>query len=239
MNGYIKLHRKIVEWEWYDDPTVMRTFLHLLLKANHKPKEWRGHMVEAGHLITSYAHLSQETGLSKQQIRTALDKLENTREITRTSTNKYTTINVLNWRLYQEEEETSNTQGNTPATIKQQTNNIQITTNKNDKNVKNEKNLYKTIVEFLNQEAGTQFRYSSKKTQGLIQARMNEGFQQKDFETVIQNKINDWKDNDKMERYIRPETLFGTKFESYLNEKPKKPEATIEWFEKYKKEKQV
>ena len=236
MNGYIKLHRKIMEWEWYDDPTVMRTFLHLLLKANHKEKTWRGVEIKPGELITSYAHLSQETGLTKQQIRTALDKLESTQEITRTATNKYTTVNVLNWRLYQEEETESNTQSNTQATSKQQTNNKQITTTNNDKNVKNDKNTYKDIVEFLNQTAKTNYKHTSKKTQTLIRARKNEGFTLDDFKTVIQNKTKDWKDNEKMSRYIRPETLFGPKFESYLNEKPKQ-ENGIEWFQKYKESK--
>lgn len=236
MNGYIKLHRKIMEWEWYDDPTVMRTFLHLLLKANHREKIWRGIQVQPGQLITSYAHLSQETGLSKQQVRTALDKLESTQEITRKATNKYTTINVLNWGTYQEDEPASNTQTTRTATIKQQSNNIQITTNKNDKNVKNEKNLYKTIVDFLNETAGTSYRSSSKKTQTLINARINDGFKLEDFKQVIQTKTADWKDNEKMHRYIRPETLFSPKFESYLNEKPQKPKEGIDWFQKYKEE---
>lgn len=242
MNGYIKLHRKILEWEWYDDPYVFRTFLHILLTANHKQKVWRGIPVQPGETITSLKHLAKETGMTVQQTRTALKKLESTNEITRKTTNKYTTIKVLNWGTYQIEDTESNKQNNKRTTNEQQTNNKQTTTNKNDKNVKkekNDKNTYKTIVDFLNEKAGTNYRSTSQKTQTLIKARMNEGFQIQEFKRVIENKVNDWKNNEKMQRYLRPETLFSPKFEGYLNEKPKKPESKIEWFEKYKEEKEA
>ena len=240
MNGYIKLHRKILEWEWYDDQTVFRTFLHILLTANHKEKVWRGITVYPGETITSRNHLAKETGITVQQTRTALTKLEKTNEITRKTTNKYTTIKVLNWSIYQIEEPENNKQSNKQTTNEQQTNNIQTTTNKNDKNVKkekNDKNIYKDVVEFLNQEAKTKYKHTSNKTQQLIKARQNEGHDLEDFKKVIRNKTQDWKNNEKMQRYLRPETLFGTKFESYLNEKIK-PATEIEWFDTYLKEKE-
>ena len=75
------------------------------------------------------------------------------------------------------------------------------------------------IVEYLNEKSGKNFRYSSRKTQDLIKARLNEGFTVDDFKTVIYKKVAEWKDDGKMNQYLRPETLFGTKFESYLNQK--------------------
>ena len=75
------------------------------------------------------------------------------------------------------------------------------------------------IVEYLNEKSGKNFRYSSKKTKDLIQARLNEGFTVDDFKTVIDKKVAEWKDDGKMNQFLRPETLFGTKFESYLNQK--------------------
>lgn len=78
---------------------------------------------------------------------------------------------------------------------------------------------YKDIVLYLNEKSGKNFRYSSKKTKDLIQARLNEGFTIDDFKTVIDKKVAEWKDDGKMNQYLRPETLFGTKFESYLNQK--------------------
>nr|DAG70700.1 MAG TPA: replisome organizer protein [Caudoviricetes sp.] len=77
---------------------------------------------------------------------------------------------------------------------------------------------YQVILDYLNQKAGTSYRASSKATQRLISARTNEGFTVDDFKRVIDIKVASWKDDLKMSKYLRPATLFGTKFESYLNE---------------------
>lgn len=77
------------------------------------------------------------------------------------------------------------------------------------------------IVSFLNEQTGKSYKAASKKTRTLIHARMKEGFTVEDFRTVISKKCADWLNDEKMDRYLRPETLFGTKFEDYLNEKPK------------------
>ena len=83
------------------------------------------------------------------------------------------------------------------------------------------------IVSHLNKITGSNYRTSSIKTQTLIKARMNEGFTIEDFMTVINNKHQEWNTSE-MSVYLRPETLFGTKFESYLNQnKGKKNEVTF------------
>ncbi len=79
----------------------------------------------------------------------------------------------------------------------------------------------KEIVDYLNLKAGTNYRYTTKDTQKHIRARLNEGFTVEDFKTVIDNQCSKWLGDNKMQGYLRPETLFGTKFESYLNSKPK------------------
>jgi len=79
--------------------------------------------------------------------------------------------------------------------------------------------LNQEIVNYLNNKANTNFRSTSKKTQQLIRARLNEEFSLQDFKTVIDKKTGQWLNDIKMNQYLRPETLFGTKFESYLNEK--------------------
>ena len=63
-NGWIKIHRKLLEWEWYTDINVKVLFIHLLLKANHKPKSYRGIVIETGQVMTGLELLSKETGLS-------------------------------------------------------------------------------------------------------------------------------------------------------------------------------
>lgn len=77
---------------------------------------------------------------------------------------------------------------------------------------------YADIVGFLNEATGRRYRPGIEKTRRLIRARWNEGFREKDFRQVISRKAEDWKDSPKMQAYLRPETLFGTKFEGYLQE---------------------
>ena len=144
MEGWIKLHRKMINWEWYQDKNVKELFIHLLLTVNHKDKKWQGIEVKRGQRITSLEHLSNEINLSIMQIRTALNKLKLTNEITVKTTNKYTVITIVKYSNYQCQDvidnKQNNIQDNNQITNEQQTNNKQITTNKNDKNIKNEKN---------------------------------------------------------------------------------------------------
>ena len=90
----------------------------------------------------------------------------------------------------------------------------------------NNKEIYKEsieeIINYLNNKIDTHYRTTTPKTKQLITARLNEGFKVDDFKTVIDNKYSTWFKDKKMCNYLRPETLFGTKFENYLNEKVKK-----------------
>ena len=133
-----------MHWEWYDTSHMVHFFLHCLLKANHKSGKWRGVDVEEGQFITSLSHLSKEIGISEQVARSCIKRLKSTGEITSTSTSKYTIITVCNYKLYNSDEETINTQNNTHqnkrATSNQQAINKQLTTNNNDKNNKNDNN---------------------------------------------------------------------------------------------------
>jgi len=143
--GWIKLHRKMESWEWYTDIPVKVLFLHLLLKANHAPAKWRGTTVARGELITSAAHLAEETGLSVQQVKTALKKLERTGEISRNATNEYTRIKCCNYSLYQAYDGEEQPTDNQPLTNGQPTDNQRVTTNKNNKNNNNKKNNKKRL----------------------------------------------------------------------------------------------
>ncbi|NLY46680.1 MAG: replication protein [Tissierella sp.] len=81
-----------------------------------------------------------------------------------------------------------------------------------------DKDIYKDIIAYLNTKANKNFKHSSKATQRLINARLNEGFALDDFKKVIDTKVSSWEKNPNMNSYLRPQTLFGTKFEGYLNE---------------------
>lgn len=101
VNGWIKLHRKICEWEWYSDTNTFHLFIHFLLHANHEPRHWRGIDIDAGQLLTSRESLALQTGISERGIRTSLEKLKSTNEVTIKSTNKYSIITIVKWSEYQ------------------------------------------------------------------------------------------------------------------------------------------
>lgn len=130
-NGWIKIHYNLLNWEWYDDINTKTLFLHLLLMANWKDKKWHGILIKRGSFITSLGKLANQTGLSVQNVRTSLNKLKSTNEITSKTNNKYTYITINNFNDYQE---TTN-----KLTNNQQTTNKQLTTTeerKKDKNIK-------------------------------------------------------------------------------------------------------
>ena len=139
--GWIKLHRKFLKWEWYDDINTSRFFLHCLFRANHEDKKWRGTIIKRGQFISSLSKLSKECGLSIQQTRTCIDKLISTQEITHQPTSKYTLISLVNYDKYQSTNTQSNTQDNNQVTNNQQTSNKRVTTNKNYKELKECKEL--------------------------------------------------------------------------------------------------
>ena len=107
-SGWIKVHRKMTEWEWYTDVPTKTLFIHLLLTVNYEPGKWRGIDVPKGAKITSREKLAKETGLSQQQIRTALNKLESTSEITKSTTSTYTLIQLTNYEKYQDTNQVCN-----------------------------------------------------------------------------------------------------------------------------------
>ena len=146
-NGFIKLYRSLLKWEWIDNPNVLSVFIHCLLLANWEDKKWHGKVIERGEFITSIEKLSTYTGLSIQQTRTALNKLNESGElVTKTQRGrKYTIIRVCNYDNYQEQQRdnkeitTKQQRDNNEVTTKQQRDNNEITTTKEYKNIKKDK----------------------------------------------------------------------------------------------------
>lgn len=88
---------------------------------------------------------------------------------------------------------------------------------------------YQSIIEYLNSRCDTNYRHTSEATRRHISARWSEGFREDDFRRVIDSRADLWEDDEKMSQYLRPQTLFGTKFESYLNAAPEEKRDSIEW----------
>jgi len=153
MQGWIKIHRSILDWEWYGDINMTRLFTHLILKANHKDKRREGIIIKRGQIKTGRIQLSLETGLSQQSIRTCLSKLKSTNEITIKVTSKFSIITIVKFDTYQENQPSinhqSNQQTNQPPTSDQPAANQQSTTNKNVKKLKNGKNDGEILGETL------------------------------------------------------------------------------------------
>lgn len=137
--GFIILYRSLLEWEWYNDPNTLRVFLHCLLRANHKDKKWQGINIPRGSFVTSYQSLALELGMTVQNVRTAINKLKSTGELTHKSHTKYGVITINNYTKFQD----ANSQTNSLLTFNQQSTNnkqqINKETNKQDNNIKAEK----------------------------------------------------------------------------------------------------
>jgi hypothetical protein len=139
-HGWIKLHRQILEWEWYSDNNCFRLFLHLLLKANHKEKRFKGIELKVGSIVSSRDLLARETGLSSQQIRTALNKLISTNEITSKTSSQGTILQIVSYEKYQV--------STSEITNEQPTSNQRATTN-NNVNKENKEIYIPEFSEFL------------------------------------------------------------------------------------------
>lgn len=135
---FVKIYRRMLNWDWYTDIPVKVLYLHCILRANWKPDEWRGIAIERGQFVTSLQSLALETGLTLQQIRTALSKLIDNRLITDFVMGKKRVITVLNYDSFQGEQQIINRERNRLST---ETPQISNNSNKNIKNIKNNKNI--------------------------------------------------------------------------------------------------
>ena len=237
IEGYIKLYRQTLE-----NPIVCKDAEHfavwcyLLLNATHSEieKVFKGKKIilQKGQLITGRGSISVNIKIAESKVQRILKTFEIEHQIEQQTSNKNRLITVLNWELYQSSEQQKEQQlNNKRTTTEQQSEHKQECIYKNDKNVKNDNNInspaeqnnisklpYKEIINYLNDKIGTSYKSSSKANQKLISARLNEGNSLDDFKKVIDKKVAEWEKTD-MSKYLRPSTLFGTKFEGYLNQK--------------------
>jgi len=156
--GWIKIHRQLTSWEWYNDVNTTRVFLHLLLVANHKDNKWRGIDIKRGQRLTSISALAKETNLTIKNIRTSIKRLKTTNEVASHSTAQHTVFTMVNYDLYQE--------GASEVANEGQAKGKQGATNKNDKNDKNENksNIHQLIVDGWNEKFSNELSAVSKLT---------------------------------------------------------------------------
>ncbi|WP_304960585.1 hypothetical protein [Thomasclavelia cocleata] len=98
---FVKLFRSFISWEWYTDQNTKDVFIHCLLMANWKDKKWKGTVIPRGSFITSISRLSSDLNLSEKKIRTAINHLKQSNDITVKTTNQYSLITVVKYGVYQ------------------------------------------------------------------------------------------------------------------------------------------
>lgn len=139
--GWIKLWRKLADWEWYDDIPATRLLVHLLVHVNYEDKNWKGHLIRAGSMAFSWETLSDKSGLSVRQCRTAMKKLEDSGEATRYVAGKFQVVSLVKWEELQsdEREATGNRSG------QRQDDDRQSTTTKESKELNKLRSIIDTI----------------------------------------------------------------------------------------------
>lgn len=244
MNGWISLHRKMIESEiWEKPPLYIKVWIYLLLSAQHS--DYKG--LKRGQVRTSIPEIIEackwRVGArverpTKDQVYQVLEFLRgkamkserrphegNARAtmITTTKATQAIIVTISNYADYQDRATNeSNDEGNgekatNPPRKQRQPDNI-------NNNVNNDNKEYIVeIVSYLNEKVGTNYSSKTKKTIELIAGRLNEGRTMEDLKKVIDIKVEEWLGNDKYEKYLRPNTLFTpTNFENYLNQANRK-----------------
>lgn len=134
-NGYMKLFRKISEWEWYDDPVTFKVFLHFLITARWQDGSWHGIEIKRGEVLESLPSIAQKNGLTVQNVRTAIQHLLNTNSITIRKAGRFHVYMVSEYEKYQCQHEYQQ-ESNREVTENQQESNREVTAHKERKESK-------------------------------------------------------------------------------------------------------
>ena len=126
---YLKLYYSLLDWEWYSDTNTFRVFMHLLLTANRADRKIAGEVIKRGEAPASLDFIAQYTGLSVRNIRTALEHLQSTGEITKRKVGKVCVFKLVNYNKYQGDEVTTYRHriDNEPTTMRQESDNVPTT----------------------------------------------------------------------------------------------------------------
>lgn len=167
-NGFVKLNRNILNWEWYSSIYMTRLFSHLILTVNYEEKSWCGERIKRGERVVTLQGLSEETGISKGEVSKLLKKLEKTEEIKRRATGRYTIITLINYDSFVDTETEGKPSGNNTETEEKRT----VTQWNKYKNINKENNCKKATlenrisfdIEELEQDTYLRYRKNTKAT---------------------------------------------------------------------------
>lgn len=191
--NYIKLSRKLLEWEWYQDGKTARVFIHCLLKANWKDGRFKGIDVPRGSFISSYGNLAVELGMSVQSVRTSINHLISTSELTSKGYSQFSIFTVVKYNDYQEPNKETNIQ---------LTSNQQATNNNRRKKEGKKERIIHSYDPQLNTALDEFIEYrkqmKSKMTDRAVQLLINElnklsSSTPEQIEILHQSMVNGWK----------------------------------------------
>ena len=152
--GFIKLHRKLLDWEWFDNPDMVKVWVYFLLKAKYKDCSWQGITIPRGSFIASLDTISKDCKLSVREVRTCLKRLKSTGELTIKTTNRYSMITICKYDDYNSVDSEIDKQSDKPTdnqeTSQRQTKDKQTTI---DKEYNNRNNRKKKKEEKLSDES--------------------------------------------------------------------------------------
>lgn len=221
MSDYIKLHRSMMEWEWYKNANTMRIFVHMLFKANWKDGKFEGKDIPRGSFVSSLDKLAEETNLSKDKVRTAVKHLIFTNEITTQKFPKYTVFAIKNYNRFQDVPTQNTTQ--TPCSSHAVPTQFPAIEEKKEGKKERNNNIYTHAYE----EFWT--AYPRKKDKGnafkKFNARLVNGFSEVELIGAAKKYAKECEENQISEKYIKyPATFLSDKlpFLDYLEkQKPK------------------
>lgn len=198
-SGFIKTYRSLQDWQWYTTDGMLLVWTHILLNARIEPGYSYGVYIDRGQLIVGRKKLSEKLNMSEQRVRTCLNRLKSTNEITMVSTSKYTIITIIKWEKYQGDGKKSTKKSTKLATNEQPTTNQQLTNNqplnKNDKNDKNDKNKdIKSNTHFIPPTFDQVLQYAYEKDQSKALAqKFFDYFTAGDWFDAKGKKVKNWK----------------------------------------------
>lgn len=186
MRDYIKVSRSMLDWEWYSDINTSRLFIHMLLKANWKDGNFKGTTVPRGSFVSSIRKLADETSLTEREVRTAINHLKTTGEVTHKSTSKYSVFTVVNYDLYQ----SNDTQSVSQTTSERQSNDIQTTTIEEGKKERRKEN--NNTVRFIPPDVDMVREYCIERNNSVDAQSFVDFYSSKGW-MIGKNKMKDWK----------------------------------------------
>lgn len=220
-NGWITLHRKIQKASWYGNPEYVSLFIHMLLRANHKPANvLMGNQLiklKRGQFVSGRKVLAKESGIQESKVTRIISVFKTEQQVEQQAFSKFSVFTMVNYHNHQKNEQQVEQQMNSKRTASEQ----QMNTNNNVNKYKQCKQT--EIIDYLNKKTGSKFKPVDSHIK-LISARIKEGHTIDDIKKVIDSKCDEWLTNTEFKKYLRPATLFNTeKFNQYVGQLDSKP----------------